>query len=299
MWYWYSENRNLCLTIAIPLMVLAAGLLLSWRKGHRTPARRAGIGLTVAGAVALTISAVLPSYYMLIMYGGLSSAFCLFFMLPLVLWAFLGLALVLRARRKASDGAAPAGLMAGLKVCGTVSLVISSTFLAGIIFVPNSTAELEYHVSIAPATAGTYTAYVPALLGPDGDFSGWGRLLKVEKGSASFSFNDTSEGKALVVRAKGAVSLGMSASQWSYFRNDGTPVETHLSLWLNGSTHRRTYQACLDPTSEVENITLKITMRLDARGTFGGAYDEECNSEASFGKGWHVVEARWSGAIYD
>jgi hypothetical protein len=299
MWDWYSEERIICLTIAVPLMILAAGLLISWRKGHQTSVRRAGIGLTATGAAALTISALLPSVYMLVSYGGRPAAACLFFMLPFVIWALLGLALVIRARKMAANGPVPAGLVTGLKVCGTVSLVISSTFLAGIMFVPNGTAELEYHVSIAPATGGTYTAYVPTLLGPDGDFSGWGRLLKVEKGSASFSFNDTSEGKALAIRAKGAVTLGLSASQWSYFHYDGTPVMTHLSLWLNGSTPRRNYHACLEPSSEVENITLKIMTRLDTHGTFGGAYSEKCSGEATFGKGWHVMETRWSGAIFD
>lgn len=297
MWEWYWDTRNMCLVFTIPILIIAIGLLVSWWKGQRSRVQAAALGATLAGAAFLTFVALVPFGKYVV--SGLPPVWCLAAFVPFLVLASVGIAVALRFDKQNRTGVVEAEKRAGLLVCGVAFLLVASVGLGGVLFIPYGTESFAYHVSVTPGPDGNYTAYLPAPLGGDGLISEWARHIKVEKGSAAFSFNDTDHGKALVVSASGPVTLGMSATL-AYFRaGDNTLGDVHLSLVQNLTGNRRPIFVGLDPDSQVDNITVNLSMKGSHDSTFDGGHYFTCRGASTVEKGWHEMVTRWGGVYYD
>ena len=287
----------MCYALTIPIAIIAIGLLLSWYKGHQNRVRTAALGVTLTGAAALTFFALVPFAYNII--SSVPPVWCLICFIPVLVLAFVGTAVALSYHKQTRAGTVKITAHKRLLAFGSAFLLLSFGLFAWIIFVPDGADTFAYHVSIIPVSDGDYIAYLPAPLGGDGDYSEWAKQLKVEKGLAAFSFEDTDMGKTLKVRAGGPVTIGMSAKQAYYGSGERTLDEVHLSLFLNGSSVWRTYRVGLDPVSEIDNVSLNLSMEEGEDWTFDGGGYFRCRGNSTFGTGWHTMVTRYGGVYYD
>ena len=288
----------MCITFTIPIVIMAIGLLLSWWKGHRNRTQVAALCITLIGAIVLISISLIPIVYDIAY--GIPPTICLTIFIPFFVLAFQGIMVAFSYDKQNRSGVVMVETRRSLLACGSAFLLLSSIFFAGIIFIPSGTEKFSYHISIKPSSDGNYIVYLPAPIGGDGDYSDCARQLKVEKGSANFSYKDTEEGKTLIVRAKGAVWLGMSANHAYYRNGESTLSDVHLSLYdKSGSGNQRIFRAGLDPFSDVENVTLRLTMEVSNDATFDGGGYLSGTGSSTFDKGWHTMNMTMHGANYD